>query len=346
MGALALRCAGGTAAIDSVDLGADAPLGALAQQYGNAVGSPDGTTLVFVGQLHPDAAPQLSVAVSIRQRRGRCLGRREPTPPFFSNDGTSIGFDGSRGLTKVAITRGAQSSSAGRVTSRRGMEDDGSIVFTQTQRPGGHLVPRAVQRRDAGAVDVGRRGRGHSRLAERAARRACLLVGTGAEVTAAFNDANLVVQPLPAGAPTVVQRGGYHPVYVRSGHIVYVDDGALLALPFDAKRLAATGPSFRVVEGLGSNGITGGAQFSVSDAGTLVYLSGPSVGTGAPLDLVDREGLATELRNTRANWFTPAFAPDGRHLALSIREGPSQSGDIWVHEQGRETLAHHLGSCT
>ena len=51
---------------------------------------------------------------------------------------------------------------------------------------------------------------------------------TSSRVTSAFNDANLVVQPLPAGTGKVVQRGGYHGVYVRSGHILYVHDGALL----------------------------------------------------------------------------------------------------------------------
>ena len=136
----------------------------------------------------------------------------------------------------------------------------------------------------------------------------------------------------------MVQRGGYHGVYLRSGHLVYVHDGALMALPFDADRLEPIGAPARVLDGLASNAITGGAQFSISDRGTLVYLSGASIGAGTAIDLVDHDGRVTALRRTPANWFTPAFAPDGRRLALAVREGPSEPNDIWVHEAGREAL--------
>jgi len=66
-----------------------------------------------------------------------------------------------------------------------------------------------------------------------------------------------------------------------------------------------------------------------------VYLPGPMLGGGTPLDLMDRGGKTTPLRTTPANWFNPVFAPDGSRLALNIREG---SSDIWVYEWGRGAL--------
>src|SRR4029078_4638580 len=78
--------------------------------------------------------------------------------------------------------------------------------------------------------------------------------------------------------------------------------------------------------------------FSVSDTGTLVYRAGPSLGGGAPIDLVDRQGTARRLRATITNWSPPAFAPDGGRLALGVREGPSETGDIWIGEPGQEKL--------
>ena len=161
---------------------------------------------------------------------------------------------------------------------------------------------------------------------------------TSSRVAGAFNDANLVVQPLPTGTPRVIQRGAFHGVYVRSGHIVFVHDGALFALPFDPNRLEPTGPPVRVLTGLASNGLTGGAQFSISDAGTLVYLAGSSLGAGVPVEMIDREGVKTVLRATPANWFTPAFAPDGIRLAMVVRQGPSVTSDIWIHRLGDETI--------
>ena len=128
---------------------------------------------------------------------------------------------------------------------------------------------------------------------------------TSSRVTSAFNDANLVVQPLPTGTPTVIQRGGYHGVFVRSGHILYVHDGALLAIPFDVDRLEPTGSAVRVLDGLGSNGITGGAQFSVSDSGTLVYRAGPSLG-----------GASDRCRRSPGNGPTPS-----RHAGQLVDTG-------------------------
>jgi Tol biopolymer transport system component len=34
----------------------------------------------------------------------------------------------------------------------------------------------------------------------------------------------------------------------------------------------------------------------------------------------------------------PSFSPDGRRLALAIREGPLETGDIWLHQAGIEPL--------
>lgn len=51
-----------------------------------------------------------------------------------------------------------------------------------------------------------------------------------------FDDARLVVQPLPTGTRKVVQRGGYYGRYLATGHLVYLARGTLFAAPFDLKR--------------------------------------------------------------------------------------------------------------
>lgn len=43
------------------------------------------------------------------------------------------------------------------------------------------------------------------------------------------------------------------------------------AVPFDADRLAVTGPPVRLVDGVAVASATGGAQFDVSANGLLVY---------------------------------------------------------------------------
>ena len=53
---------------------------------------------------------------------------------------------------------------------------------------------------------------------------------------AGFDDATLVVQPLAGRGAEVVHRGGYYGRYLRSGHLVYFNQGTLFAEAFDLAR--------------------------------------------------------------------------------------------------------------
>ena len=98
-----------------------------------------------------------------------------------------------------------------------------------------------------------------------------VLYSTGALAGAGFNNGNLIVQDLSGSPSKVVLKGGYHGRYVRSGHLVYVHDASLVAVPFDLARLEVTGPPVTIAQGVVVEDPTGGAQFSVSDAGMLSY---------------------------------------------------------------------------
>jgi serine/threonine-protein kinase len=52
---------------------------------------------------------------------------------------------------------------------------------------------------------------------------------------------------------------------------------------------------------------------------------------------VDRAGHSSLLRATPANWRNPAFAPDGRRLAIDIHDG--QQSDLWIYEWARDGLS-------
>ena len=52
---------------------------------------------------------------------------------------------------------------------------------------------------------------------------------------------------------------------------------------------------------------------------------------------MDREGKTTPLRTRPANWSNPAFAPEGRRLAVDIFDGKQL--DVWVYEWERDTLS-------
>ncbi|HSF14458.1 MAG TPA: hypothetical protein VLK65_02770 [Vicinamibacteria bacterium] len=69
-------------------------------------------------------------------------------------------------------------------------------------------------------------------------------------------------------------KTAFRPIYVPTGHIIYQQGGgvALLALPFDAERLAVLRPAESVVPGVLSRVSLQSRTFDVADNGLRIWL--------------------------------------------------------------------------
>jgi eukaryotic-like serine/threonine-protein kinase len=112
--------------------------------------------------------------------------------------------------------------------------------------------------------------------------------------------------------------------------------GTLFAVPFDLQRLEVTGQPVPVLEDVLAAPTSAAAQFSFSDTGNLVYIAGRAGGQNLSIYWMDHEGKFTPLRETPADYRTPAFSPDGERLALEISDG--KRSDIWVYGWERDAL--------
>jgi serine/threonine-protein kinase len=307
--------------------------------------SPDGGVIAFVAQK--PAAPGYGTFRGVEtppQLYVRRLDQLEATPlpgtdgalsPFFSPDGRSLGFFAGGTLKKIAVTGGEVITLSDAPNGRGGTwSEDNTIVFSPNQTRNTRLLRLSsdggkTEPLTAAFVDE------TIQLWPQVLPGGKAVLYTGSSVAGNYNDANLVVQALPSGARRTVLQGGYHARYMPSGHLLYMHNGVLLAAPFDVARLAVTGRPVALLEGLASNSGTGSAQFAVSANGTLVYLPGESVGPGTRLRWLDRDGNTTPLRVASGNWFNPLFAPDGRRLAVEIRE---KTSDVWIYQFDRDTL--------
>ena len=94
--------------------------------------------------------------------------------------------------------------------------------------------------------------------------------GAGAD---RWDTAEIVVQSLDSAERKVVWRGGADARYVQTGHLVYVLDDTLFALPFDLDRLEVSGGPVPVVAGVStpSSAVTGTTHLALSGRGTLIY---------------------------------------------------------------------------
>ncbi len=107
---------------------------------------------------------------------------------------------------------------------------------------------------------------------------AILFTATKATGVGRWDTAEIIVQVLGSAERNVVWRGGRDARYVPTGHIVFAQGTTLFAVPFDVRRHEVTGSQTPVVEGLstpaGGPVASDTAQYAVSDAGSLFYLTG------------------------------------------------------------------------
>jgi eukaryotic-like serine/threonine-protein kinase len=149
-------------------------------------------------------------------------------------------------------------------------------------------------------------------------------------------DGQVVVQPLTGGERKVLVKGGTDARVLPGGVLVYVHDSTLLAVPFDAKRLAVTGGPVPIVEGVTETSTTWAGQFAIADNGTLVFSPGTTAGAGARnLVWVDREGHEQPIAAKPRAYRYPRVSPDGSRIATDSND---EDSDIWVFDLAKETL--------
>ncbi len=118
-------------------------------------------------------------------------------------------------------------------------------------------------------------------------------------------------------------------VYAPPGYLLYVREGILLAHPFDADKLTLTGEPFKVAESLLYLKPIGLADFSVSANGVLAYEAATSSST---LVWYNRDGAQVGTVGVAADYNFPRLSPDGRQLAVSIREQRTGTTDVWLFD--------------
>ena len=238
--------------------------------------------------------------------------------PFFSPDGQWIGFFASGALKKVSVTGGAAVSLCElppSATEVRGAwwSEDGTIIFQPNP-----YSPSLQRISSNGGTPVSLSTPGEGEVTERWPQ---VLPGGKALLYTAhtsmtnFDSANLVVQPLPTGPPKVVVRGGYHGRYVPSGHLIYMRDGTLFAVPFDLTRLQAAGPAAPALKGVTSSPLNAGAQFAFSATGTLVYLPGAAAlgNSKGPVDWMVQAGAGGHHQQRCAHQGGNGVQPAAEH---------------------------------
>jgi len=124
--------------------------------------------------------------------------------------------------------------------------------------------------------------------------------------------------------------------YAPPGYLIYVNQGALVAHPFDVKSLRLTGDPTTLVEHVAEVGQNHNFDFSVSENGVLAFQTGSAK---SQLVWFDRTGKRLEPVAEPDNYATVVLAPDGRRAATGLLDADGRQSDVWLIDLTRGTKA-------
>jgi len=296
--------------------------------------SPDGRRLVYAAgqRLNLRSMSDLN-AVPIRGTEG--LGPSSPRGPFFSHDGEWVGYWTTGELRKIPVHGGAPVV----VTKISGVQamgahwsDDNTIVFATPD--GIWKVPAGGGSPEMLIKSSGNRRFQHPQLLPGG--KALLFTALDPKRTNAWSLADIIVKPLDGGAEKRVANGG-DARYVPTGHLVFVVNGTLMAVPFDSATLTAGDPVALREPVAEANTNSGAFHFDVSASGTLVYVTA----TGTIGDLytpvwIDRKGRETPLDTEPRPYRYVRVSGDNTRAAFDV-EGDNR--DIWIWNVGQNAMS-------
>ena len=300
--------------------------------------SPDGQWLAMI--VLTEGRTQLFVRSLDSTVPHLLVGTEDAQNPFWSPDSRSIGFFAAGTVKRVEVTGGFPQTicmaAVPKDIANGTWGRDGTILFTGAGNKRGSLsilrVPAAGG--EPALVTEPNSNRNYYFWPQflpdgRHFLLLSFVVGTPNEHEAKDRESEILIGSLDSKETKFLLQAESRAVYAPPGYLLYVREGILLAHPFDAGKLTLTGEPFKVAESLLYFAPIGLADFSVSDNGVLAY---EAATTSSTLVWYNRDGAQVGTVGTAADYNFPRLSPDGRQLAVSIREQRTGTTDVWTFD--------------
>jgi serine/threonine-protein kinase len=246
--------------------------------------------------------------------------------PFFSPDGNWVGFFAHDELKKVALSGGDPILLCKAIGPWGATWSDGDHIFFSI------LNGRALHRVSAAGGDPEAILTPESLIWARWP----FILPDGRALLFSDDLHNLHVISLEDGEPRHLLPNVGAMRYLPTGHLVYAQSGRLMAVQFDAEKLEVIGVPVPVLDDLRTESFARAAQYSVSEDGTLYYVSGGPADVGR-FAWVDREGEVIEIieQLPSAPYSFFCLSPDDRYLAYDY----SPSSVIGIYDFQRQVAS-------
>ena len=298
--------------------------------------SHDGRRVVFSAVDQADGTPSLWL---------RGLGSFESTPipgtegggnPFWSADGTSIGFVAkgkiwtvdleNEGVPRLVTEAPAFSSAT--------WNDQGDIVFATAESPLTHVPASGGTPRPVTQLNPEFHELSHSGPKFLPDGRTFIYLGVTFDPDQQDRQRRLYAGSLDSSESIYLGTFPSSASYVDPGFLYYVKDGAFEAVSFDAERLEISGEPQVVEVGVRLFNPTGQPFASVARNGTLLFDPLPK---SRRLLWYDLEGRRLGPVGGNAAHQEFRISPDGTSVATMMMDPRSSLTDIWIYGLKRDT---------
>jgi serine/threonine protein kinase len=294
--------------------------------------APDGTRIVFGAR--DSTGKNLLWVRSLDMDIARPLANTEnATYPFWSPDGRSIGFFAEGKLRKISESGGAAQTLCEAPEGYGGSWSTRNVIlFAPDRRSALYRVsaeggtPLPATRIDLSIPGVSHRWPyffpdGFHFL---------YLVRVSGKM---IRDQGIHIGSLDSADTKLLVPQVSNAIYSSAGYIVFVREGALVAMPFDVRGLPIVKEPLIIAEHVAYHPYRSSGVFSVS--GTLLTYQAAPVSSGSQLAWLDRSGRRLATLGQTAEYGGLRLSPSGRRCAAELREPRTGFIDIWIFDLDR-----------
>ncbi len=316
---------------------------ALVAPAGNGFGdtfalSPDGSRIVFEAFDRKTGARSLWLRSLDRGEATRLALTDGGEMPFWSPDGSRLGFFADGKLKRIDPQGGPAQVICDAPTPRGGAWGaDGRIIFTAAFRTGLSIVPAGGGTpATLTTLDESRHEKSHRFPVFLPGGKSILFLAQTAEGGAKNDESAIEALELSSGKRTRLIPVNSSALFDPAGYILFWRDGTLFAQHFDPGSLKLSGDP---------SPIAAPVSFSqneqmlacVANDGTLIFREGLR-GSFSSLVWLDRNGVGTQSIRERELFRDVALSHDGKRLAYSVSSTGQDATDLWIHDLARDSV--------
>jgi eukaryotic-like serine/threonine-protein kinase len=293
--------------------------------------SRDGSMLAFTSPQESSGVPMLYVQRVGSPTASLLPGTGGANYPFWSPDGTQLGFFAGGKLKKVAISGGSAQVIANVLAARGGSWGSRNVII---YAPDAGSSLWRVNSDGSGAAPLTDR----IRIKEDSTHRWPVFLPDGNHFLFwAGNFGNSPDDQLSGIYSSSLDNGerklimlGHSSVALASGNLFYADeDKRLVSVSFDTSKMRISGETHVVSNVVGYQPSTYWTALDAAENGTLLY--SPNAGaTLSALTWMDRKGKELSRIGDPAVMANASLSPDGSRLAVDITDQSTNNVDVWI----------------